>query len=75
MVRARMIYYLLVGESTLGIKRDQAERLVEERCACNIPFSRSAPNKNFDHHHCLPVYAPQTETQILRLMVQTSGRL
>jgi AcrR family transcriptional regulator len=30
-VRARMIYYSLVGESTLGIKRDRAERLAEVR--------------------------------------------
>lgn len=31
MVRARMIYYSLVGESTLGIRRDQSERLAEVR--------------------------------------------
>jgi AcrR family transcriptional regulator len=31
MVRARMIYYSLVGEATLGIKRDQSERLAEVR--------------------------------------------
>jgi AcrR family transcriptional regulator len=31
MVRARMIYYSLVGEATLGIKRDRSERLAEVR--------------------------------------------
>jgi AcrR family transcriptional regulator len=31
MVRARMIYYSLVGESTLGINRDRSERLAEVR--------------------------------------------
>jgi AcrR family transcriptional regulator len=31
MVRARMIYYSLVGESTLGINRDRADRLAEAR--------------------------------------------
>jgi hypothetical protein len=31
MVRARMIYYSLVGESTLGIRTDQSERLAEVR--------------------------------------------
>lgn len=31
MVRARMIYYSLVGEATLGIKRERSERLAEVR--------------------------------------------
>jgi AcrR family transcriptional regulator len=31
MVRARMIYYSLIGEWTLGIRRDPAERLAEVR--------------------------------------------
>jgi AcrR family transcriptional regulator len=31
MVRARMIYYSLVGESTLGIDRDRSDRLAEVR--------------------------------------------
>jgi AcrR family transcriptional regulator len=31
MVRARMIYYSLVGEATIGIRRDQCERLAEVR--------------------------------------------
>jgi AcrR family transcriptional regulator len=30
-IRARMIYYSLVGEATLGIKRDRSERLAEVR--------------------------------------------
>jgi AcrR family transcriptional regulator len=31
MVRARMIYYSLVGEATLGINRDRSDRLAEIR--------------------------------------------
>ncbi|HCF30712.1 MAG TPA: TetR/AcrR family transcriptional regulator, partial [Cyanobacteria bacterium UBA11049] len=31
MVRARMVYYSLVGEFTLGTRTNQAERLAEVR--------------------------------------------
>jgi AcrR family transcriptional regulator len=40
MVRARMIYYSLVGESTLGINRDRSERLAEIRLQHTILTSR-----------------------------------
>lgn len=41
MVRARMVYYALVGEFTIGARNDQAERLAEIRLQHTILTKRS----------------------------------